>query len=198
VHAQVTNIVGTVNRYAAVTNISGSTLTLSGPFTAAPGDWILIIQMRGGTVSLANDTLLYGSYSNLASAGNYELKQIQSATPPSLTVSGAMQRTYDSNFGVQVVWVPRYVFANTIGPVTGQVWNGTIGGIIAIMADSAITLNHNIDAIGIGFRGGLRSTNYTNGSQSQANCPFFGLTYTSASGFAGHKGEGIVPPRCAQ
>src|SRR5205823_5091742 len=64
-------------------------------------------------------------------------------------------------------------------------WNGKTGGVLAFEASGTVTLDAEIDAAGMGFRGGAESigTFIINAG---------GFVYPGDSGYSGFKGEGIA------
>jgi hypothetical protein len=199
-----TNISGTINSYAAVTAINGSNcvLTVTAATGFAPGDMAILMQMQGATFDQTN-TANYGNLSALNGAGNYEVVEIQSISGTDITLSNALSRTYEPGTGrVQLVSFPEYADANVVGTLTGQAWNGTTGGVIALQVTGTLTLNADIDATRLGFRGGDVSADGGDGAcyNQIANGPFSSpggmpennnYFYASTSVQGGGKGEGI-------
>lgn len=179
-HAQA--ISGTVNSYSSVTAIAGNVLTVTSTAGFAPGNLALIIQMKGATIDQAN-TVAYGNILNYNDAGNFEYVRIVSIAANQMTLQNPLCRTYTPSGLVQLVRVPEYVSPNVSATLTGAAWNGTTGGIIAIDVSGTLTLNANIDASGIGFRGG----NFTTGGFGCNN-----TNYRLPLGQSGNKGEGIA------
>ncbi len=71
--------------------------------------------------------------------------------------------------------------------VTTRRWNGTSGGVVMIRADSAIAFKGTIDVSGLGFAGGLRSTN-------GGDCGLVIPCDRAGSGQTGGKGESVMRP----
>ena len=180
-HAQ--NISGVVNAYVAVSavTVNSATVTAIGPFQV--GDKVLIIQMKGATITATN-TVAFGTITSLGNAGNFEFATISSINGNTVTFSTNLCKSYTPSGKVQLVRVPIYSSVNVIGTVTAQPWNGTTGGIVAIEATNSITFNANINVSGQGFVGGAVFTGWFACSD-----PNF------ANQNAGKKGEGIaIPP----
>lgn len=180
-HAQ--NISGVVNAYVAVSavTVNSATVTAIGPFQV--GDKVLIIQMKGATITATN-TMAFGTITSLGNAGNFEFATISSINGNTVTFSTNLCKSYTQSGKVQLVRVPIYTNVNVIGTVTAQPWNGTTGGIVAIEATNSITFNANINVSGQGFVGGAVFTGWFSCSD-----PNF------ANQNAGKKGEGIaIPP----
>lgn len=177
------NIFGIVNSYAAVSAVTPNTATLSniGPFQV--GDKVLIIQMKGATITTTN-TSAFGTITLLGSAGNFEFTYIGSVSGNTVTFTNNLCKTYSVAGKVQLVRVPVYTNVTIAGNVTAQPWNGSTGGIVAIEATNSITFNANINVSGQGFIGGAVFTGwFACGDSNYANQN------------AGKKGEGIaIPP----
>ena len=177
------NISGVVNSYVAVSavTVNSATLTAIGPFQV--GDKVLIIQMKGATITTSN-TVAFGTITALGNAGNFEFATISSITGNTVTFLSNLCKSYTPTGKVQLVKVPVYSNATIVGTVTAQPWNGTTGGIVAIEATNSITFNANINVSGQGFLGGAVFTGWFGcGDPNYANQN------------AGKKGEGIaIPP----
>ncbi len=177
------NISGVVNSYVAVSavGINNATVSAIGPFQV--GDKVLIIQMKGATITTTN-TVAFGTITALGSAGNFEFATISSINGNTVTFSSNLCKTYSPSGKVQLVKVPIYTNVTIVGTVTAQPWNGTIGGIVAIEATNSITFNANINVSGQGFLGGAVFTGW-----------FACSDPNYANQNAGKKGEGIaIPP----
>ncbi len=70
-------ISGIINNYAAVTNISGSAITVNSSSGFASGDKIMIIQMKGATIFGGNSNV-FGLIFSTNNAGKYEFLEISS------------------------------------------------------------------------------------------------------------------------
>jgi hypothetical protein len=156
---QAQNISGVVNSYVAVSavTVNSATVTAIGPFQV--GDKVLIIQMKGATITTSN-TVAFGTITALGNAGNFEFATISSISGNTVTFSSNLCKTYTPSGKVQLVKVPVYTNATIVGTVTAQPWNGTTGGIVAIEATNSITFNANINVSGQGFLGGAVFTGW--------------------------------------
>ena len=118
----------------------------------------MIIQMQGGTINNSNN-INYGSgngtgngYSDLGEAGQYEFAVISQVQGPNVSLVSSLNNTY-SNTGhrrFQAIRVPVCVDA-TINSPTILAWNGNIGGVYAVLAET-VRLG-SISLQGKGFRG---------------------------------------------
>jgi Putative Ig domain len=131
-----------VNRYAAVTAIAGNTITIGAQTGAAHawaiGDYVLLIQMTGGTS---------------AGGGKFQLQQVTAAAGASVTLDGTI-KTYDDPAvqKLQLVWLPYDATGFTIaGNVIARTWDGTTGGVVGLKTPGTITMNASIHANGAGF-----------------------------------------------
>ncbi|RAK67936.1 T9SS type A sorting domain-containing protein [Hymenobacter edaphi] len=147
------------------------------------GDLVLLIQMRGALINNSN-TAAYGDIVNLRNAGNYELAVVQAVSGTTLSLSQPLARAYTAADGAQVVRIPRYttVTVGNGGSITGQAWDGSSGGVVALEAQGSITVNGSISATGLGFRGGAF---VNNGVDNNAN-------YLGSGSTGGEKGEGVA------
>lgn len=189
-----------VNGYAKVTNIAGAVLTVNNVNetndTFEDGEYIVIMQMQDNVIGANTaDNINFGNLSAIASAGLYEVAQIQSHTevaslPNTITLTGALGNTYNfgANSSLQIITFRNLGAPNfsTVSDITGLAWNGNIGGVISFSVGGVLTLNNNITADAIGFRGGTRSNNFYDGTTNCINTPF--RANNTNHGF---KGEGI-------
>ena len=83
--SQTTNINGIVNSYHSVLGVDGTknALRLDNVSGLAYGNTVLIIQMKGATISTINDNT-FGNVTSLNYAGNYEVATICSVSNDSV------------------------------------------------------------------------------------------------------------------
>jgi len=169
-----------------VNNSSLSGSVFSGNLSS--GDLILIIQMQGATINIANNAS-YGAVTNYNSAGLYEFRCV-SSVPNSSTINFnvPLANNYSSNGKTQVIRVPRYstfnlASGNSIRPAT---WDGNRGGITVIEIGGNGTINGTINASGSGFRGGA------NDNTTQAASMNITSFYSNNVADGGRKGESIA------
>lgn len=154
------------------------------------GDLALLYQAQGAEID-STDTAAYGQVTDLKGAGLYELITVDSVNTGTGAVGVAAgcgrtgtRNAYSANGKAQLVRVPQYttLTVQNGGAISATPWNGSIGGIVAVVAESA-TIDGTIAATG-GFVGGAAATNV-----SMAN--FTGYrTATVTNG--GQKGEGVA------
>ncbi len=182
-----TNISGIINSYAAVTGLGCQSVSVSTTNGFASGDRVMLIQMKGAVIDSTN-TPAFGTILNYNGAGTYEMATVQSISGNSIDLVDSVLRKYDLAGYVQVVKVP--VYGNTVvaGALTCQAWNGSTGGVLAFEVNNTLTLNADIDASGMGFKGGTLS----NGQLVSCLGDTSNYFKTANSASTAHKGEGIV------
>ena len=92
--------------------------------------------------------------------GTFEFVQIASVSGSKVTLKQPLQHTYDPTSGakIQCLRVPQFQTLQLNGTLAARPWNGTSGGIIALLADSVeIPAGGTINATACGFRGGPAS-----------------------------------------
>ncbi|MCE3227828.1 MAG: repeat protein [Bacteroidetes bacterium] len=194
-HAQVI-----YNGYAKVTAVTGgSVLTVSNVNTTNhsfnTSEYVIVMQMQDDVIGAnTGNNVNFGNLSAIQNAGRYELAQILAvnptpAAPTSITLTAVLANAYNTgaNSSLQVITFRRLsatAFTST-NNITGLAWDGNRGGVIALEVPTVFTLNHNISADYLGFRGGAKNT--PNGYTACEN-----VTYRNAiaTRYAG-KGEGI-------
>jgi hypothetical protein len=190
-----------INGYARVTNISGTTLTLSNvdevSDTFEDGEQIILMQMQGNVIGNTTNTANFGDLGSIGSVGLYEVCTIffhteSAGLPTTITVVSSLRNTYttNANSSVQIITYPKFGSPNftTTANMQARGWNGNVGGVIAFQVDGILTLAHNITADGAGFRGGSRSVNYYPGGTT---CDGSYYIATSNHTNNGAKGESI-------
>ena len=191
-----------INGYANVTAISGTTLTVSSvdetTHTFEDGDEIVLMQMQDNCIgSNTTNVSTFGDLAAIQSAGRYEILRILSHTesaglPATIVVSAAPINSYNfnANASVQLITFRSYGAPSytTTSNMSAKAWNGTTGGVLAFQVTGTLTLAHNLNATGLGFRGGGVSTNYYAGG---SGCLTTEYIRTANHNRAALKGEGI-------
>jgi len=187
VWAQTTNISGVINTYTKMTGINGDTIKVTSASGFSAGDKVLIIQMQGATINESNSNQ-FGNVASLKNAGKYEYTRICEVVNNRLIVTG-INRKYSVNGSTQIIRVPEYANAVVTSALQAEPWDGETGGVIAFECSGTLTLNSDIDAMGMGFRGGETTL-------STYNCQFFfnvnQYFYNISTGEGAKKGEGIA------
>ena len=121
----------------------------------AYGNTVLLVQMKGATISTLTDNT-FGNVSSLNYAGNYEVATICSVSNDTVYFFNEVLNDYDVNYKVQLVKFGEYYSANVTGTVKAQSWNNTTGkgGVLAIRVEEDLTLNAPLFADSTGYKGG--------------------------------------------
>lgn len=156
------------------------------------GDLVLIIQMQGADITTTN-TSSYGTIVNYNNTGSYELKTVYNVSGNTIYFCDGLTNSYTQSgrSRAQVVRIPRLSTLSVSSGVTitGNSWNGTTGGIVALEMYNNTTLDGIISASEIGFRGGVDVNNVSIASGSANNTVY--VSSTSVNNDAA-KGESIV------
>ena len=203
-----TTISGVVNTYATVTDITGADLTITAQRGASHsfgcGDAVVVLQMAGADHSTALNAS-FGDLTALNAAGTYEWPVVESVTGSVITLAEPLTRSYTTDDVVQLIHVPSYGDAEVTGAVLGEPWNGQSGGVVALNARGTLTLSADIDASGIGFRGGSGIDDTRAGISDfcffnliENGCVGTGYAYPASTAFAVEKGESISEPVAGQ
>lgn len=195
----------TVNEYTALTanaaaganiiSVANSNLNTNGRFAAnlQVGDLIMILQVQGINMKSFSTPFgqdsTYGEILDYQNCGNYEFAQVF-AIPngTSIQLDCGLKNSYSTvNARTQVIRVPRYnsLTVNAGSILTGDPWNGTIGGVVSVEVNGASVINGSVVATGLGFRGGVAVNDGTFGSSRFVDN---GLGITEG----GQKGESIA------
>lgn len=179
---------GVVNAYQPVvtTDFCNNLAVVASASGFSTGDRVLLIQMQGATID-SSDTPGYGDIPSFGGSGQYELLTIANISANIVTFAEAMVNRYDGS-SVQMIRVPSLPNASVDATVTGQPWDGSTGGVVALEVTGTLTLNADVDATGIGFRGGAASDN----PACSGPIGYDGYRCTLADGCGGAKGEGIA------
>ncbi|MFN8444595.1 MAG: PKD domain-containing protein [Caldilineaceae bacterium] len=111
-----------------------------------PGDVVLIHQTQGSGAGCWELNKAISQF-----AGGTATYQLVSPLKCNYVSSG--------NNHAQIMRVPQYSTCNVTGTVTPlSAWNGSWGGIFAVMCNATISISGQIDARGFGFRGGSGGT----------------------------------------
>lgn len=191
-----------VNEYTSLTtdassgdlsiSVSSSSLNSNGRFSSGleEGDLLYIIQIQGATIESSNGRSSgYGAVTNYNNCGLSEYVEV-SGVPNATTVELGcpLQNDYTSAGKVVVVRVPRYATLNIpVGTeLTGDTWDGTIGGVAVFEVEGDVTLNGEVSMSEKGFRGTPSTGNL--GSPGG----IWNDYATTDGSKAGLKGEGIA------
>lgn len=187
------SIGGVINAYYQVVEVlpAKACVRVSNPAGLAQYDNTMLVQMKGATVSTANNAS-YGSITALNNTGKYEMGVICGINGDSIFFEQTMLNAYDITGKVQLVRVPSYVSATVTSPLTPAPWDNTTGtgAVLAVMVSNTLTLNAAITADTMGFRGG---TPIILSGTCGAFFVFSSYAYNPAVSTGGsYKGEGIT------
>lgn len=175
-----------VNQYFKILEYDSNSVSLDVVPNLLPCDKALMIQMNGAQIIQTNDST-FGSVTNYADAGNYEILEIASVQGNVVTFTQNIRRTYSTNFAVQLVTFPAMDSATIDSATTCLPWNGSLGGVVFISTEN-LYLNNDINVEGKGFRGGVTVFS----SFVCVNCTNATEYYMDTASFAtAQKGEGI-------
>lgn len=176
----------TVSSVNALASMSFASMSLTA------GDLVLVYEGQGATIATA-DSIGYGAITALGNAGRWEFVRVGAVNAGANTITldarehpTGLARSYGTR--AQVVRVPQFsrLQVSASGSVIPAAWNGTVGGIVAVVSSSALTVVGRVDASGAGFRGGAldNMSAAPNGTV---------VTFRSADSIAGgEKGESIA------
>lgn len=182
-----TQIGGIINSYYEVTTVvdCDSAVAITDPQGLSVGDKVLILQMKGALINETNDST-YGDLVSLEAAGCVEFMTIKDIRGTTVEFASKFVHRYRSEHKVQMVRVPMYTNAVVTADITAKPWDGTKGGVIVFEVAGTLTLNADINADSMGFRGGIA------GGTKSSSCDFTEWTSPYKAGHAGAKGESVV------
>jgi hypothetical protein len=160
-----------VNGYAAITSVSGTTLTVGASNEAAAsfmvGKTVVIMQMQDDVIGTnTSDNSSFGNLSAIKNAGHYELRTITVVTRSGgvltqFQVNAALGTSFTTGTNSSLQAITYELLGGggdyaTTAAITAPAWNGSIGGVVALRVGGTLTLQHNITVDGKGFRGGAK------------------------------------------
>lgn len=188
-HAQPTQIAGIVNVAAGVDSLwidCDQWVRMDRGLPIAPGDQVLLIQMKGAVVDTgANAGLITGT----GGSGQFEFATVRSVLGTKLSLRAHLATTFNTAAAVQIVRVARFRDAVVVDTLRARPWDGRAGGVVALDVDDTLALQAPIDVSGIGFRGGRVSR------MGVGDCNFTALLTDYTIGSSGEKGEGSALPQ---
>ena len=182
--ANATEFSGRINRYAPVLSIDScrNTVRIASVAWLQKDDRVILMQMKGARVD-TSESASAGSITDIGSVGWWEWCTVDTVIGGYVRLTHRLLYRYSAADGVQLIKVARARNVEVVGPISGQSWNGTTGGVIAIECDDTLTLRSSILARGIGYRGGAVSVNTRDTSVTL-------WTSRDDAGLGGRKGEG--------
>lgn len=189
-----------VNGYANVSGVGASTITVSAVDetfdTFEDGEQVIIMQMQDNVIGTTSNSINFGDVGSLQSVGKFEVKTIASHTetgagvPVNVTFTDPLLVTYNTgtNTSVQLITFPELGAPNyvTTNNLTAKSWDGAIGGIVAFQVPGTLTLAHDINVDGTGFRGAIADKNQSCGGNICESTVYISQWTSRAL-----KGEGI-------
>ncbi len=158
----------------------------NGPLSA--GDLIMIIQLQGATVKSSVKDNTWGEILNYNNAGLYEFAQVFGVQGSNgIILDCPLKNNYTATAHTQIVRVPRYMSLTVNdGVLSGDSWNGTVGGILAIEVLNSTIVNNgaSMNMSGKGFRGGKAA--------DKLNAYGVDDYYWATGEYGAEKGEGIA------
>ncbi len=192
IHNEYTDLTTDANSGDVTISVTNSDLNDNGRFvqTLQVGDLLMLIQIQGASLKgLSQTDSSWGEITNYNNSGNSEYIEVASVpNGTTIALTCALINNYTATGKVVVVRVPRYstLTLQSGDTISGDPWNGTIGGVVAIEVDGNATINGVIEMNGKGFRGTTSTTGQ--GSKPGARNEFA----SSSPNAAGLKGEGIA------
>ena len=163
---------GTINSYATMIGTSGST-TVTTSLSISIGDVVLCHQ------------------SQWTGAGNWQLVTVKTTGSGNFTANETLAYTYGT--GAQAVLVPQYTGGTISGAITGSAWNGSVGGIIALMSNGDL-VNAGSITPPAGFRGGSQRQDYAYTGEGHTGGSYLMSANYQHQGNGGSGGHHDSPP----
>lgn len=192
---------GIVNQYLAVDSVvnGGDAVFLpstDGLSNFSAEDKVLLIQMTGYTLANPPDWQLNPGNRGLPnSVGKYEFLVIESidAGQQKITFTANFINSYKNGEKFQLVKIIESEYATVSGgELKAKEWDGTTGGIVALVVYKKLTLNSGINVSSQGFLGANPLADYTGGCRIQPgglDTMYFRFDQLNRAGI---KGEGII------
>lgn len=172
---------------------SDGALTISSNTTEAPIDSACTGTSGTFSLSATNASFAAGQVILIhqtqgTGAGGWQRNKIQGYTAGTITLETALNMAYTTGAQVRVVKQHTDVTVNTGITYTAKAWNGTVGGILAFLANGTVTVTGTISAVGTGFRGGSQIVgSFLPGKQGEG---YAASTYDTAGTTANSSGGG--------
>ncbi|TFH35090.1 MAG: hypothetical protein E4G95_07340, partial [Bacteroidia bacterium] len=186
------DVSGVINQVRArVTAVGADYVILDDVTGFAPGDTVLVIQMKGVAIINDNNSNFGEIQDNVGDVGYYEfiIIQLVEAGPLKITFYNNLKGGYNAESFVQLVRVESYETLKVTGELTCPDWDITsgTGGVLALFASDKVELYSDINVSGKGFRGGLNAP--ITGTCVETIDSYF---FSEANTRSGRKGEGIA------
>ncbi|NLA50058.1 MAG: hypothetical protein GX876_11430, partial [Bacteroidales bacterium] len=192
-------ISGIINKYARVSSKGTDFVIIDDDLQFSQfgqGDTVLLVQMKGVTINASEDPVYGMAFDSCGLPGRHEFLTVllvDDATNRIVFRNDIRNTGFDLSCGVQIIKVPSYNSVLVDATLSCQPWDSVsgTGGVLAAIIAKTLSLNADIDASGMGFRGG----SVTEGLGVCGWPDHFKLdryafpAYTDSSGF---KGEGLA------
>jgi hypothetical protein len=184
-----------INDYASITSVTGNPVTSvsisTSDLTKFDGSGVLVMlwNPKGYPAPTPGAAGPFDLSTN--ATGQWELARVVSRSASTITFAAPLTSGFSANVtpGVtQVIRVPEYTTVNVPAgsSIVAGPWNGLSGGVLAFLANGAVTLDGNIGTDGAGLAGGVHNGFANNGGVA---CTLSAEGNTG--GLAGAQGENI-------
>jgi len=193
--SQVNPIGGIVNKYYEVGTVADDHVDLTAaPGDLQPGDKVILMQMTGVEVLPGGDFPTTNlTWSTFRNGGRFEMLAVSSVNGVRIEFTVTINSSKFSNAEkIQLVKIyeANYATVTSSYPLLAQDWNGTTGGVIALVIFKKLTLDDDIIASNAGFWGAQSEPGFVGGCRENIiDTLYFD---DSVNGIAGKKGEGII------
>src|SRR3990167_6943724 len=179
---------------------SDGALTISSNTTESPVDSACTGTVATYTLSATNVSFAAGMkilihQSRGTSVGVWERNEIASYTAGTITLVSPLTNTYTSPAQVRQLKQYTNVTVNSGITWTAKAWDGTVGGILAFLANGTVTVTGTISASNKGYRGST-SVATSGGYKGEGTLfnvnAFQGQNASSSSGGAGGQGGAAI------
>ena len=189
--SQVSDLGGTINSYAHVDAIGIGSVTINDNTQFSyfhAGDTVLLIQMKGVECLVSEDSYYGDQQINEGTPGAYEFLTVVSASSNIVTFKNYIKNSYNVSGQVQLVKVVSRNTVNIKNELNCSPWDSAskTGGVLALIVNTKITLNANINVNGLGFTGGGAYVGLGDCSANSGNNKY---SYSDSWQNSGHKGE---------
>ncbi|MCK5029098.1 MAG: gliding motility-associated C-terminal domain-containing protein [Bacteroidales bacterium] len=157
-----TSISNIINNYSPIDSVypTKDTLKVVDASNFNDGDTVMIYQVKGAVLELTpsvGNLHLFGrvkSTSTLNNTGKYEIIIVQKVLSENrIWLRTPLDKEYDNDQPMQIISVPSYKSASVDATLTCKAWDGSSGGILALMVSDTLFMNADINVTGKGFEG---------------------------------------------
>ncbi len=193
--SQLNPIGGIMNKYYEVDVVTDDYVDLTAaPGDLQPGDKVILMQMTGVEVLPGGDFPTTNlTWSTFRNGGRFEMLAVRSVSGVRVEFTVTINSAKFSNAEkIQLVKIyeANYATVTSSYPVLAEEWDGTTGGVIALVIFKKLILDDDIIASNAGFPGGQPEPGFIGGCRENTiDTLYFN---DSVEGVAGRKGEGII------